>query len=913
MSIAADVPLIAFNRGIVDKRGLARALDIKRIAFAAEIQVNWTPRVLGSMMLRPGMGYLGNPYSNNPARYLPFIFATNDVAQMEFTDSNLRIWINDVLLARVAVLTTITNGTFAGNLNGWTDASTGAASTAWAAGNLMQLNGDGTARAIRYQSLAIAGQDQQREHGVRIVVNNGPVTFRAGTALGDDSLIAATVLDTGTFSMVFTPGQAILNVWIQFESSAEQNIFVSQCTMEPAGTVLLPSPYLQADLPNIRHDQSADEVYLACQGYQQRLIQRRGTRPGARGWGICLYRSPDGPFQVQNVGPITVTPSATSGNITLTASQPLFKAGDVGSLMSLTAPSEMATVDVSAQNTFSSPIEISGIGAARQFTVTVSGVWGAGKVTVQQSLGIVGNWTDYNSQAANGSTVLNDGLDNQTVYYQVGIKTGDYVSGTAVCTLLFAAGIQRGITRILGVTDSTHATAEVLTTLGGTQSTSVWEKQVWSNLNGWPTSCAIYEGRLWWAGQNGVQGSVSDGYVSFDETVIGASGPIIRTIGSGPVDTINWIIPLQRLMLGAQGAEFSCRSDSFDDPLSPSNFNLKASSTQGSAPTAGIKIDSRGIYVQRGGVRVYQLEFDLRTYDYASTNLTEICPELGLPGIVKIVVQRQPDTRVLCLRSDGVVMVGLIDEVENVICWFLLETAGTIEDVSVLPSKPGQLDDQVYFQVNRTIGGSAVRTYEKLAQETECRGGLINKQADCFIAQTFLGARTVITGLDSLDNQQVTVWADGKDVGTLTDQYGNRTQKYTVLGGSITLPVAAINVVVGLYYSAQWQSGKASMSISGGETALTRLKKIYGLGLVLADTHPLGLQYGPDFGHLADMPSIEGGQPVDQDTVWPEYDFQAMEFDGGWITDARLCLQAASPRPCTITAAVPQYEMRTGG
>ena len=131
--------------------------------------------------------------------------------------------------------------------------------------------------------------------------------------------------------------------------------------------------------------------------------------------------------------------------------------------------------------------------------------------------------------------------------------------------------------------------------------------------------------------------------------------------------------------------------------------------------------------------------------------------------------------------------------------------------------------------------------------------------------------------------------------------------------GEITLPVAATNVVVGLYYSAQWQSGKASMSISGGETALTRLKKIYGLGLVLADTHPLGLQYGPDFGHLADMPSIEGGQPVDQDTVWPEYDFQAMEFDGGWITDARLCLQAASPRPCTITAAVPQYEMRTGG
>ena len=911
MSVAADVPFIAFNRGIVDKRGLARALDIKRIAFAAEIQVNWTPRVLGSMMLRPGLGYIGATYNNAKSKSVPFEFSTSDTARIEFTDSNMRVWINDVLLARVAVATAVTNGTFNGNITGWTDASTGTASTAWAAGNLLQLNGDGTARAVSYQEVAIAGADEIKEHALRVVVNNGPVTMRVGTAQDDDSLIGATSLDTGTFSMVFTPQAP--NVWIQFESTAKQNIFVANCTIEPAGTVVLPSPYAMADLVNIRHDQSADNVYLACAGYQQRLIQRRGTRPGARGWGICLYRSPDGPFNVQNVTPTTITPSGTGGNITLTASAPTFKAGDVGSLVSLTASSEMATVSVSAQNTFSAPIMIAGIGAARQFTFTVTGVWGAGKVTVQQSLGVVGNWTDYTSTVVNGSQSLNDGLDNQTVYYQVGIKTGDYVSGTAVCTLLFAAGVQRGITRITGYTDSQHASAEVLTTLGGTAATAIWERQIWSNTNGWPTSVGIYEGRMWWAGQNGVQGSVSDGYVSFDETIIGASGPIIRTIGSGPVDTINWIIPLQRLMLGAQGSEFSCRSDSFDDPLSPSNFNLKASSTQGSANTAGLKVDSRGIYVQRGGVRVFQLEFDLRTYDYASTNLTEICPELGLPGIVCVAVQRQPDTRIHCVRSDGVVMVGVIDEVENVICWYLIQTNGVIEDVCVLPSQAGELDDQVYYTVARQINGTTARYHEKMAQEIEARGTTINKQADAFVAQTFNMPQTVITGLGALEGQPVTVWADGNDVGTTIDQYGTRTQTYTVRGGAITLLVAATNVVVGLYYSAQWQSGKASMSISGGETALTRLKKIYGLGLVLADTHPLGLQFGPDFGHLSDMPLIEGGEAVNVDQIWSEYDFPAMEFDGGWITDARLCLQAASPRPCTITAAVPQYEMRTGG
>ena len=114
------VSLYALNRGVVSRLGLART-DVKRLALAAQKQTNWMPKVLGSMSLRPGLGYIGATYTNSAARYLKFIFATTDTALVELTASIMRVWINDVVLTRPTVATTIVNGTFPTNLASWTN------------------------------------------------------------------------------------------------------------------------------------------------------------------------------------------------------------------------------------------------------------------------------------------------------------------------------------------------------------------------------------------------------------------------------------------------------------------------------------------------------------------------------------------------------------------------------------------------------------------------------------------------------------------------------------------------------------------------------------------------------------------------------------------------------------------------
>lgn len=899
--------LVAFNRGLVSPLGLAR-VDQKRLAFAAETMDNWMSRVLGSMSLRPGLGFLGAIYLNAAARFIPFVFATDDTALVEFTDSAMRIWIDDELLTRVSVSTSVTNGTFAGNITGWTDGSDVGGAISWEAGNYLKLTGTGTARAISYQAVTVSAGDQAKEHGLHIVINRGFVTLKVGTSLGDDSLIGEASLETGTHSLAFTPNTG--TVYIQFSSSAAYKVRVQQCTVEAAGTVTIASPYLADDLDNIRgglDSQSADVIFVACDGFQQRRIERRGT---GRSWSIVLYRSPDGPFRTENVGPTTITPSALSGNITLTASVPLFKSTQVGALFRLVSSGQNVSSAISAQNTFTSAIQVTNVGEARRFTISTSGT-GSNTVSLQRSLDSQATWQDVATYVADQSTTLADGLDNQIIFYRIGIKTGNYVGGTTTCSLAFSLGSLTGVARITEFSNSTSVSAEVLSALGATTATDIWAEGAWSDYRGWPTSVGFYEGRLGWAGKNGIWLSVSDAFDSFDDSIEGDSGPIARTIGSGPVDTINWLLPLQRLIVGAQGEEISARSSSLDEPLTPTNFNLKTASTQGSAAVMPHRIDQSGVYVQRGGVRVFEIGFNVQSYDYASNELTQFVPELGSNNgtagvsIVRMAVQRQPDTRIHCIRSDGVAMVSVFDRTEEVLSWQTVTTDGLIEDVVILPSTAGLTEDQVYYVVKRTINGSTVRYLEKWAVETECRGGVLNKQADSFIL--YDGAATLTITVAHLEGEEVIVWADSVDLSP-DDEDGNQTT-YTVTSGVITLDTAVESAVVGLPYTGQWKSAKLGIQPSPVQSTLSGHKRGTHIGLVMANVHPKGLQYGPDFDNLDDLPEIEDGTNVPADTVRSSYEEEKIEFPGTWMVDARLCLQGKAPRPVTMMAAIMEMEI----
>jgi hypothetical protein len=144
------------------------------------------------------------------------------------------------------------------------------------------------------------------------------------------------------------------------------------------------------------------------------------------------------------------------------------------------------------------------------------------------------------------------------------------------------------------------------------------------------------------------------------------------------------------------------------------------------------------------------------------------------------------------------------------------------------------------------------------------------------------------------------VWQDGA---CPEDDDGN-PKTYTVAGGQITLDTAVTAIAcVGLPYDAEFKSARLAVA-SQMQMPLTQRKKLGTLALVLADTHTKGIKYGQSFEAMDDLPRIEAGVEVAADHVWEAYDYDAFTVPGEWGTDARLCLKASAPRPCTVLAAV---------
>lgn len=897
---------LAFNRGLVSRYGLARG-DLKRIALSGETWTNWMPRVLGSMMLRPGLQYLGATKSNAASRNIPFVFSNSNKAKLEFTAAVMRVWISDVLITRVSVSTSVLNGNFDTGTD-WTD-NDESGGVSDLTGGYMRFTSNGTAAAIRDQTITVAAGDQNKEHALRIVIGpRGPVILRVGSTSGGDEYISETELATGTHSLAFTPNG---NFYIRFMSRLKRMVYVDSCNVEAAGVMELPTPWGVSDLGLIRHHQSGDVVFVACYGYTQRRIERRTTRS----WSVVLYLANDGPFRIQNTGPITLTPNALSGNIQITASKPLFKstqapsANNGGTLFRLSSNGQRVTKNVTAADQYTDAIEVTGTGTQRAFTVIRSGTWVA-TVTLQRSLeSNDGPWVDVATYSSNGTVSYDDALSNQLAWYRIGVKSGEFTSGTVALELNYSGGSIDGICRITGFTSSTVVGAEVIKDFGATNATTDWSEGQWSDRRGWPSAVRIYDGRLWWAGKDQIHGSVSDAYDSFDDTYEGDAGPLNRTIGSGPVDTINWILDLERMVIGGEGAEHSVHSSSLDEPLTPTNFQIKSTTTQGSSAVDALRIDSNGVYIQRGGTRVYELSLGNDSYTYGSNHLTALVPEIGQPQIVRMAVQRQPDTRIHCVLSDGTAAVMVYDRNENVICWIKVTSTGAsgfIEDVCVLPGSSGTEEDEVHYQVRRTVNGATVRYHEKWALESQCRGAALNRQADSFIVYTG-AATTTITGLTHLEGASVVAWTNG----TCPEDGNGDIQTYTVSSGQITLTTASTNVVVGLTYTSQYKSSKllfVASDVANRHYAKAH-KNIKSLGLLLADTHYKGIKFGPDFTNMDDMPSREEWADVSAGTVHADYDNQPITFPGGWTVDTRVCLQAQAPRPCTVLAAIIEIEL----
>lgn len=918
----------SLNRGEVSPLALART-DIEKLRLSAEIQVNYQPRVIGPMMLRPGFEYIGEIYNDQKCLPIPFVAAFADTAIIELTHVLMRVWVNDQLVTRRAVSTIVPPLYPVGR---WVAVGTGT-SVINLAGNLTIADVNSGATATVTTAVSVLSADQATEHAVRIVVDQGPILFRVGSQSGLDDIFETELLAQGTYSMAFTPNAG--TIYLQFSSTALVPtsttldalpvVIVRSIAIEPPGVMQIPAPWNIADLPNVRYDQSADVIYLACKGYPQYKINRYSPTS----WSIVLYRPFKGPFRTVGDSSVLIAPGAYSGNTQLHANKSIFKTTDIGTLFRLTQNGQQIAEYLSFVDTYTDAIRVTGVsytstvdGAGnitntptndRTFVVAISGSW-TGTITLQRSfVGETTGFVDYKTFTANtAGTSIVDGLNNEIIWYRLGFNPGNYTSGTALATLNYQGGAGSGVALVTSYVSPQQVNIAVIIPFTSLQNAAAWYQSMWTAVAGWPTSVVIHEGRLWWLGADYEWGSISDDYENYDIDAIGDSAPVIRSVGQGPIANINWGLSMNHLLAGADTSIIAARSDSIDSPLTPTNFNLKQTTGNGAFPLQAYRIDEHAVYVDQSGRRVYELSFSIQIYNYIPSDMTRLNPDIGIPGFVSVAVQRQPDTRIHFVRTDGQVACLIYDPEDDVVAWWRIQTAGVIENVIKLP---GALEDQIYYVVVRTINGSPKRYLEKAARIDECQGGLITKCIDSHLV--YQGAMTSIVQAPHLAGQHVVIWGDGIDMGTAI----------VAANGNIALPVPAQNVVYGLPYTAQFRSTKLAYGALPGSTAINQVKRVDHIGFVLSNTHCQGIQFGaikspvttaeggfssgfsPGFQTnqfldpsvpLDSLPLVEEGAIVQANTIWAQFDNRMIEFPGEHDTDSRIYLQSASPRPCTV-------------
>src|ERR1700730_12824742 len=364
-----NAPLYSLNAGEVSKIALSR-VDMAKLRMAASCQVNWLPYVVGPMALRPGLFYVGEVNADAPARLVRFVFSKLDTALIELTPNIMRVWINEILVSRAAVGTNIADPWFVGG-GAWSTANTTSGAAVTIAGGVCILSCPPVGGLAQIQQTVTVSQaDLGKEHGIRVVVTNGPVTLRAGSSPGASDFIPQTVLDTGTHSLVCTPSG---NITLQIESTDARNKTLTSCVIDAAGVLALPTPWGTPDLANIRYDQQGDVVFVSCYGKHQVRIERRAARPVARGWSVVTYRTSDGPFQSSPGITANFTPGAYYGNTTLASDRPWFQPGHVGTLFRLFSNGQFYQTILGNQNAFSPAVRVSGVGPDRNYAWTISG------------------------------------------------------------------------------------------------------------------------------------------------------------------------------------------------------------------------------------------------------------------------------------------------------------------------------------------------------------------------------------------------------------------------------------------------------------------------------------------------------------------------------------------------------------
>jgi hypothetical protein len=474
----------------------------------------------------------------------------------------------------------------------------------------------------------------------------------------------------------------------------------------PASPVEVTTTYTTAQLFDLKFAQSADVMYVVHNEHAVRKISRTSDTA----WTITDVDFKRGPFLDPNSTTTTLTANARTGSsITISASAVTginsgdgFQSTDVGRLVKLhhgfakiTAVTNTTTVTATAQDN-------------EDFVAELEPVYAASTISFAEG--------DPDSTGLEHNDRI---VDSAKKFIAEGFKDGMTVTISGTTSNNKDVLIVKVTEDTLVISPSDDLVAEAAdsghTISGKLEADDEWALGAFSTTTGFPSCVAFYEERLTFAATTtqpqtlffSVGGSFED-FLAGDKD----DSALIYTIGSNEINVIRYLSSSRSLLVGTQASEFAVRASGTDEPITPTNAQIKQQSAHGSTEVEPVKVGHTVLFVQRAGRKLRELTYNFGSDTYIAPDMTILAEDITETGIVDMTYQQEPDSVVWCALTDGRMACMTYQREEKVVGWHKHKIGGISGNCTVTVTDFANISIGTKLTLTKSDGTSVTFTSE---------------------------------------------------------------------------------------------------------------------------------------------------------------------------------------------------------
>lgn len=447
------------------------------------------------------------------------------------------------------------------------------------------------------------------------------------------------------------------------------------------------SPYLEADLADIKVTQSADVLYICHPDHAPRELARYDHDD----WELTLFDFQNGPFRNSNIDTAKkLLVNAVSGSTTMVATHDTFTSANVGSLYRLIHAVEGQSIS----QAFSATGQSSSITCGGTWRIITHGKW-TGKFKIEKSVDGGSTWTELRQYSSsddfNVNTYGEEGDDDPFLVRINCVAFSVVTGGDLNVDLTTDPFEQTCIAEVTAYNTTKNVNVTILKNAGSTGYTSDWAEGSWSDRRGWPSCVTFYQDRLAF-GSN----------VSEPQTIwMSAAGDYNNFLRSSPLEDTDGIttnlparkmngvknlVGLSELLALTSASEWAISSGG-QGALTPTTITQRVQSYRGcNDQVEPLVIGNRIIYVQRMGGTIRDLGYDFGVNGFTGDVLNIYSKHLFRDyQIVDMTYQEEPHSIVWLVRNDGIILTLTYIREQEVLGWSWQDTQGEFESIASIP------------------------------------------------------------------------------------------------------------------------------------------------------------------------------------------------------------------------------------